>query len=106
MISIRLKTQASTRKKPNIECPENNTTREKKQYYEHRLSIKMKKNYQSPLVIELKAEACGLLTESNVVTSTGGNSGIGYGGGGNGPARAGENALWDDEDDGSDWDQL
>ena len=88
MISIRLKTQASTRKKPNIECPENNTTREKKQYYVHRLSIKMKKNYQSPLVIELKAEACGLLAGSNVVTNVGGNSGFVYGGGGNGPAHA------------------
>ncbi len=48
----------------------------------------MKKNYQSPLVIELKAEACGLLAGSNVVTSTAGNSGIGYGGGSTTPANA------------------
>ena len=47
-----------------------------------------------------------LLALSNEVTSTAGNSGIIYGGGGNGPARAGENTLWDEEDDGSDWDQL
>jgi hypothetical protein len=46
----------------------------------------MKKNYQSPLVIELKAEACGLLAESNVVTKIEGS--IGYGGGGHGPAYA------------------
>ena len=48
----------------------------------------MKKNYQSPLVIELKAEACGLLAGSNVVTNVGGNSGFVYGGGGSGPAHA------------------
>lgn len=48
----------------------------------------MKKNYQSPLVIELKAEACGLLAGSNVVTNVGGNSGFVYGGGGTGPAHA------------------
>lgn len=31
---------------------------------------------------------------------------IGFGGGGNGPAKAGENCLWDDEDDGAVWDCL
>ena len=31
---------------------------------------------------------------------------FGYGGGGSGPARAGESGLWDDEDGGSAWDQL
>ena len=47
---------------------------------------------------------------TNTITDIQGKSGgvtiFGYGGGGNGPARAGESGLWDDEDDGSAWDQL
>ena len=39
------------------------------------------------------------------VTNATGNSGIVYGGGGSGPARAGENNLWDDDDE-SKWDNL
>ena len=47
-----------------------------------------------------------LQANSKKVTNTAGNAGIGYRGGGNGPARAGENHLWDEEDDDNDWDQL
>ena len=67
----------------------------------------MKKTYMQPEIwVEVLTVENPLLALSNEVTSTAGNSGIIYGGGGNGPARAGENSLWDDEDDGSDWDQL
>ena len=45
-------------------------------------------------------------SNSKKVTNTAGNAGIGYRGSGNGPARAGENHLWDEEDDDNDWDQL
>ena len=61
---------------------------------------------QPEIWVEVLTVENPLLALSNEVTSTAGNSGIIYGGGGNGPARAGENSLWDDEDDGSDWDQL
>ena len=56
---------------------------------------------------ELKIES-PLLGDSltKQVTNVTGNSSIGYAGGGSGPARAGENHLWDDEDDDTDWDQL
>ena len=47
-----------------------------------------------------------LQANSKKVTNTAGNAGNGYRGGGNGPARAGENHLWDEEDDDNDWDQL
>lgn len=42
----------------------------------------------------------------NIQGKSGGETIFGYGGGGNGPARSGENNLWDDEDNGSDWDNL
>ena len=68
----------------------------------------MKKTYIRPGigVEELKLES-PLLGESltkQVTNVTG--SGISYGGGGSGSARAGENHLWNDEDDDTDWDQL
>lgn len=45
-------------------------------------------------------------TITNIQTNLGGST-LGYGGGGSGGARAGENDLWDDEeDDDSRWDQL
>ena len=49
-----------------------------------------------------------LLGASKEVTSVSGNGGFIYGGHGNGGARAGENDLWDDENenDDSNWDQL
>ena len=57
-------------------------------------------------VEELKAE-CPLLVNSITKIHTNlGSYTLGYGGGGSGPARAGENNLWDDEDDDTDWDQL
>lgn len=67
----------------------------------------MKKTYIRPGigVEELKMESV-LQANSKKVTNTAGNAGIGYRGGGNGPARAGENHLWDEEDDDNDWDQL
>ena len=67
----------------------------------------MKKTYIRPSmgVEELKVES-PLLGVSNEVTNTAGNGGFIYGGGGSGPARAGDNHLWDDEDDDNDWDQL
>ena len=54
----------------------------------------------------LTVESPLLGVSSDEVIKAAGNSGIIYGGGGNGPARAGENNLWDDEDDDSDWNQL
>ena len=67
----------------------------------------MKKTYMQPEIwVEELGTECPLLGTSNKVTSTAGNSGIKYGGGASGPARAGENRLWDDEDDDSSWDQL
>ena len=46
----------------------------------------------------------------NTITNIQGKSGdatiFEYGGGGSGPARAGESGLWDDEDGGSAWDQM
>ena len=38
-----------------------------------------------------------MLAESESVTNVVGNSGTGYGGEGNGPARVKENNAWDDE---------
>ena len=56
---------------------------------------------------ELEIESALL---GNTITNIQGKSGdaniFGYGGGGSGPARAGESGLWDDEDDGSAWDQM
>lgn len=67
----------------------------------------MKKIYMQPEIwVEVLSTESPLLGASNEVTSTTGNSGIIYGGGGNGPARVGESQLWDDEDDDSAWDQL
>ena len=68
----------------------------------------MRKNYQKPeiWVEELKMENQVLAgSPTRQVTNVTG-SGISYGGGGSGSARAGENHLWDDEDDDSGWDQL
>ena len=67
----------------------------------------MKKTYMQPEIwVEELVTECPLLGESNRVTSTAGNSGIKYGGGFSGQARAGEGQLWDDENDDSAWDQL
>jgi len=44
-------------------------------------------------------------TVIDIMGKSGSETIFGYGGGGSGPARAGENNLWDDDDD-SDWDQL
>ena len=55
---------------------------------------------------ELEIESALL---GNTITNIQGKSGdatIFEYGGGNGPARAGESGLWDDEDGGSAWDQL
>ena len=69
----------------------------------------MKKIYIQPeiWVEELKAES-PLLANSitNVIGKSGSETIFGYGGGGSGPARAGENHLWDDEGDDTDLDQL
>ena len=67
----------------------------------------MKKTYIRPEIgIEkLDTESQLLATSNKQVTNVIG-SGLGYGGGGSGPARAGENHLWDDDDDDSGWDQL
>ncbi len=61
---------------------------------------------QPEIWVEVLTAENPLLSLSNEVTRSAGNSGIIYGGGGSGPARAGENNLWDDEDDDTDWDQL
>ena len=45
-------------------------------------------------------------TVTDIKGKSGENTIFGYGGGGNGPARAEENNLWEDEEyDGSMWDQ-
>lgn len=68
----------------------------------------MNKIYQRPEIwVEEWQVACQVLAgtqvPANEVIQTAGNAGIGYGGGGTGPARAGVNNLWDDgEDYGSD----
>ena len=69
----------------------------------------MKKTYMQPeiWVEEIKAESPLLVNSiTNIVGKSGSETIFGYGGGGSGPARAGENHLWDDEDDDTDWDQL
>lgn len=45
-------------------------------------------------------------TITDIKGVTGGTTILGYGGGGNGPARSGENNLWDDEEEDSGWDNL
>ena len=59
-------------------------------------------------VEELKTESPLLVNSVTGIQTNLGTSTLGYGGGGSGPARAGENHLWDDEnvDEGSNWDQL
>ena len=66
-----------------------------------------KQTYRRPeiWVEELSTES-SLLGVSREVTSTDGNGGFVYRGGGSGSARAGENDFWDEEDDDSGWDQL
>lgn len=70
----------------------------------------MKKNYQQPeiWVEELKMESPLLgYSITAIKTNLGESSTLGYGGGGNGNARAGESNLWDDdEEDDSNWDSL
>ena len=70
-----------------------------------------KQTYKRPEIwVDKLSTECPLLGLSRTVTNIEGKSGetniFGYGGGGSGPARAGENGLWDDEDGGSEWDQL
>ena len=43
---------------------------------------------------------------TNIIGKSGESTIFGFGGGSSGPARAGENHLWNDEDDDTDWDQL
>ena len=58
-------------------------------------------------VEELKTESALLVNSiTNVEGKSGGGTIFGYGGGGNGSARAGENDFWDDDDEDSRWDQL
>ncbi len=69
----------------------------------------MKKTYKQPEIwVEVLTTESPLLGLSgdDKVTSIKGNTNIIYGGGGNGAARAGGSQIWDDEDDGSAWDQL
>lgn len=66
----------------------------------------MKKTYLQPeiWVEELAFEGNIAQQVSNIKSQTG----ISYGGGGSGPAFAGDNHLWDDEDEDEDnqWDHL
>ena len=67
----------------------------------------MKKTYIQPTIwVDELGTECPLLGLSRTVTNTDGNGELIYRGGGAGPARAGENDLWDDENDDSAWDQL
>ena len=68
----------------------------------------MKKTYQQPeieisAIVPIQVIAA---TVTDIIGKSGENTIFGFGGGGSGPARAGENHLWDDEDDDTDWDQL
>ncbi len=68
----------------------------------------MKKTYQQP-TIEITAIVPTQViaaTVTNIIGMSGSETIFCYGGGGSDPARAGENHLWDDEDDDTDWDQL
>ena len=57
---------------------------------------KMKKEmYKMPAIKMLVADPSNLL--DGTVEKIDGNSGIGFGGGGSGPAYAGENNAWEDE---------
>ena len=67
----------------------------------------MKEKYQRPeiKVEELMAENSLLgNTVSNIQTNLG-SSTLHFGGGSSDEARAGENHLWDDDDDDTDWDK-
>lgn len=69
----------------------------------------MKKTYQQPDIWVEELETAFLVmagspNPTNEVTKTAGNADINYGGGGAGPARAGESSLWDDTEDNSSWD--
>ncbi len=68
----------------------------------------MRKTYQQPeiWVEELKMENQVLAGSVKDIQTNLGESTLKYGGGGDGPARAGENNLWDDEEDDSGWDNL
>lgn len=68
----------------------------------------MKKTYQQPeiWVEELMAENSLLGNNVSNIQTNLGSSTLSFGGGGNGSARAGENNLWDDEEDDSSWDSL
>lgn len=59
----------------------------------------MKKNYVKPTMQEMFVN-CGqlVMASSNEVTNTNGNSGINYGGGGNGPAYS-RRGGWDDDEE-------
>lgn len=70
----------------------------------------MKKTYIQPEIWaeELKAESPLLVNSiTNIIGKSDSETIIGYGGGGSGGARAGESALWDDdEENDSGWDHL
>ena len=68
----------------------------------------MKKTYQQS-TIEITAIVPTQViaaTVTYIMGKSGSETIFGYGCGGSGPARAGVNHLWDDEDDDTDWDQL
>ena len=57
----------------------------------------MKKNYMKPSMDVVMTAMADIVCGS--VTSVSSNSGLNYGGGGNGPARSKEHGgIWDDED--------
>ena len=68
----------------------------------------MRSIYQQPEIwVEALEMESPLLGYSITAIKTNlGESTLGYGGGGNGNARAGESNLWDDEEDDSGWDSL
>ena len=63
--------------------------------------------YPEIWVEELKMESPLLVNSvTNIIGKSGESTIFGFGGGSSGPARAGENHLWDDEDDDTSWDNL
>ena len=68
----------------------------------------MKKTYQQPEIETTAIVPTQVIAASvnGIIGKSEGKTILDFGGGGSGPARAGDNAFWDDEDDDSSWGNL
>ena len=60
----------------------------------------MKKYYQKPTMLAVKLQHQSQLMQTSGtagVKSVGSNADVGFGGGGNGPARVRQHSVWDDD---------